>query len=487
MAVVWLAQNIALEMDVAVKILRAGLTSDPRLVARIRQEAKVTASLAHKNIVQVYDYGVTSWGAPFIVMELLRGETLAQRLAREGRLRAADAVRTLLLAMKGITVAHAKGIVHRDLKPENVFLAQEDNGTERPKVLDFGVSFVRRASDALRSTRDDGLIGTPSYLAPEVIAGQGSEDVRCDVWALGVMLHEAITGELPFQGRSVHQLLDAISHAPHPAMADVLSEEVDEQLQRIVDRALAKDPGARYAGVRELFDELNVWMSENYGRVSVAPNAPQPPLARVSDSYWDVEQPTLVGPALDGKARTPPSLLPLSRNSSPDLSRDYGSSPPPSSRRRPSMSWNPAEPEPLSGVTKMPAPRRVIPMLAAFAIGIAVTVLFFVFRREHAAELGSGPARGQEAVAVLSTAPAVTSASLDVTGLPAQASLWVDGALIERLPAVVRGGRAQVRVEAPGFAPWSVEISVNGAVVLPFGGERLGGAQAPGEAQPAPR
>ncbi|RYE86203.1 MAG: serine/threonine protein kinase [Myxococcales bacterium] len=150
MATVWVALNIALETRVAVKILRAGLSGDPRLVARFRQEAKATAAIAHKNVVQVYDYGITNSGAPFIIMELLEGETLAERLRRRGHLPPAEAVRTLLRAMKGVTVAHSKGVVHRDLKPDNIFLAREDNGTEQGSYS-FSVKIISTA--AHRTTR----------------------------------------------------------------------------------------------------------------------------------------------------------------------------------------------------------------------------------------------------------------------------------------------------------------------------------------------
>ena len=503
MAVVWVAQNMALETQVAVKILKAALASEPRVVARFRQEAKATAAIGHKNIVQVYDYGVTGWGAPFIVMELLQGETLAQRLKKHGPLSPEDAARILLRVMKGVTVAHAKGVIHRDLKPENVFLVHEENGTERPKVLDFGVSFVARSSGDDRLTKAGGIIGTPSYLPPEAIEGDNRGDVRGDVWALGVMLHELVSGKLPFQGKTVHALLEAICKEPHRPLLGWV-DGVDEGLQRIVDRALAKDPQDRYPGVRELFDDLNAWMGRRGMLLStMLPSASQalgpgfPLLALPPDPMADDDDPTLVGPSLESSGQIPASAS-AAQERSPSSSREM------ITRARPSEGSRSPEPPRASSV---PPPRARGWRWGVAAALVAVPVGVVMLRSAGpgasvGAPASSGAASALSLPSSLASPPAPSVASsmpsgaasaapsaapsgaasaahgeevsLDILGLPEKALLRVDGQRVERLPVPLRRGQTVlVRVDVPGHEPWLQELVVEGSLKLRYAARAL--------------
>jgi serine/threonine protein kinase len=313
MATVWVAENIALEVEIAVKILHTSLITDPRMVARFRREARATAAIGHKNIVQVFDYGVTSQGAPFIVMELLKGQTLAQRIKDRGKLTPIEAVHILARAMKGITVAHAKGVIHRDLKPENIFLAIEDNGAERPKVLDFGVSFMLQDGGAHQITQTGVIIGTPAYMPPEAVGEGKKVDARGDIWALGVMLYEIITGELPFEANSYHKIIESIVHEHHiPISARVPT--IDKALERIIDKALEKRPEDRHPGVREFFDELNDWLFQHEGEIRPSVSRHALP----ADPHSDAEEPTFVGPSVDNNK--PPSMRPARISDLPVLS-----------------------------------------------------------------------------------------------------------------------------------------------------------------------
>ena len=430
-AEVWVALNIPLDVKVAVKILRANLTTDPRLVSRVQREAKATAAIAHKNIVQVFDYGVTSWGSPFIVMELLKGETLADRLKSAGRLAPRDAARILLRAMKGVTVAHAKGIIHRDLKPENVFLAIEDNGAERPKVLDFGVSHVLREGSEERSRTGTGPVGTPAYLPPEVILEDKRGDARGDVWALGVMLYETIAGELPFVGEGTHQVLEAVCHKDPPRLAE-RAPGVDVELEAIIARALAKNPADRYPGVRELFDDLNVWLGKKESAVTTS-------LPRMSalpaDPLFDEEIDTLVGPSLEDR---------ISFHSSPA---------PPTASSRPSMRAAKAK--------KPSSPLGAI--VAVVAVALLGVTAYLVIGRTPLAERPPAPAA--------SVNPTVDEPTLDVMGLPEGASVTVDGE-VRALPARLRrGSTVTVRVDAAGYLPWTQTVQAEGSVKLVFSGQ----------------
>ncbi|MCS6900301.1 MAG: serine/threonine protein kinase [Polyangiaceae bacterium] len=498
MAVVWVAQNVALETRVAVKILKASLAADPRVVARFRQEAKATAAIAHKNIVQVYDYGVTNWGAPFIVMELLQGETLAQRLRKQGPLPPEEAVRVLMRVMKGVTVAHAKGIIHRDLKPENVFLVREENGSERPKVLDFGVSFVARSSNDDRLTKAGGIIGTPSYLPPEAVEGDNRGDARGDVWALGVMLYETLSGQLPFQGRTVHALLEAICKEPHPPLEGRI-DGVDSALQRILDRALAKDPQERFPGVREFFDELNVWLSRRGLLLStMVPRAatalgPLPHLLTLpADPMVDEDGPTLIGPSLDSSGQSPASSGPASQEKIPGSSHER------ISRARPADGSSSLEP---SGMTGIPtAPHAGLPWAWVGGAGLLVVLGLGLLQGPLRARATPGVPPGKVHVPTSTGASATVSASavvsasatasasavastvggvgeevvLDILGLPAGALLRVDGRKVAQLPVVLKRGQSVlVRVDAPGHEPWQQELVVEGSLKLRYTAKHL--------------
>lgn len=304
MATVWLAENTALESRVAVKVLRGMYAKDPRVIERMRREAKATASLSHRNVVHVFDFGVTSGGYPFIVMELLRGETFASAIEARKKLSSLEAAAVVLRAMRGVAVAHAKGIYHRDLKPENIFLALDENDVPQPKVLDFGVSFMERPGDDNETgvTKQGSMVGTPSYLPPEaILKGKATRDALADIWAIGVILHEAVAGKVPFQAPSYPDLLRQIVSAPAPRL-----EGVDPYFQSIVDRALAKDPAQRYPDVKTIFEDLNGWMADQragapISRAAVALAAPLP-----NDPTNDEEGPTQVWPMRSGGRDTVP-------------------------------------------------------------------------------------------------------------------------------------------------------------------------------------
>jgi serine/threonine-protein kinase len=467
MAVVWVADNMALETRVAVKILRAGLVTDPRVVARFRQEAKATAAIAHKNIVQVYDYGITAWGAPFIVMELLHGETLAQRLKKHGPMKPIEATRVVLRAMKGISVAHAKGVIHRDLKPENIFLVQEENGVERPKVLDFGVSFVTRAGADDRLTKAGGLVGTPSYLPPEAIEGDNRGDARGDVWALGVILYEAISGQLPFRAKNLHILLEEICSAT-PTPLRELVPGLDPALVAIIDRALCKDTAQRYPGVREFFDALNAWL----GRHELTLSAPflSASQALGDPMLADDDGPTVVGPSLDSSGQIPAA------------GHSRAQSGPQNAPSRPARA------------SSFPGPRRrdklgrlLVGALGVVLGGVLVGVVGTARRwgpsigaatAVSAAPVASPAASpGPSAPLVVgspSAAPHEGEASLDILGLPEHSLVRIDGKRIDHLPAPIQhGSTAHVRVDAPGYQPWLQDIEIEGALRLRFGGVPL--------------
>jgi len=259
---VWLAHNPTLDIQVALKVLRFD-ASQPALRAemsqRLLQEARATAKLDHPAIVRIIDFGETSSGNGFYVMELLEGEDLYALLKRHGPLSAAKAVRTLLPIASALVATHGKKIVHRDLKPENIFLARDhEQNTVQPKLIDFGVAKVRVANE--RITVAGAVMGSPGYMAPEQARGEDADE-RADVWGFSVVLYETIAGRLPFEGKNFYALMNAIiEDAPAPITRLGVGDEV---LSSIIERGLEKDPGKRWQTMRDFGSALAEWLLQN--------------------------------------------------------------------------------------------------------------------------------------------------------------------------------------------------------------------------------
>lgn len=255
MASVWVARDETLEIDVAIKFIRADL-AHPGLTERLLNEARAAAKLEHPAIVRVREFGRTVAGDPFIVMELLNGEDLASRIRRERRIDPIEAVRILIPIAHALATAHGKGIVHRDLKPDNVFISERDGGRLQPKLVDFGIAKLDREGSK-RLTQAGAIFGSPAYMSPEQARGK-DVDARADVWSFCVMLYEIITGRLPFDAPTHAALVCAIlESAPIPA------HELgggDPSLWAIIDRGLRKDPDQRWQSMRELGAELARWL-----------------------------------------------------------------------------------------------------------------------------------------------------------------------------------------------------------------------------------
>lgn len=247
MGTVWAARNEATERAFAVKFMLPQYATDPTLVQRFLNEAKACGRLEHPSIVEIYDLGRCAEldGAPFLVMELLRGEGLDQLFRRAKRLEPTHALTILLEVARALDLAHEAGVVHRDVKPANIFLHRNRDGVVVPKILDFGVAKNFDTDDPLNLTRAGTLVGSPLYMSPEQARGQSDLDPRSDVWSLGVILYQAIAGRVPFDERSYNAVLSAILTHRHkslnelvPGLPDILSETVDLCLVKDRDRRM---------------------------------------------------------------------------------------------------------------------------------------------------------------------------------------------------------------------------------------------------------
>jgi serine/threonine-protein kinase len=197
--VVWEAHSEPLDIRVAVKLIHQSGTSE-EVSQRLLLEARAAARLVDPGVIRIFTCGKTSKGDPYIVMELLEGEDLATRLEQRGHLQPIETVRTLLPIVRALSAAHAATIVHRDVKPENIFLAMSPSGEEQPKLVDFGIAKIDMSWDK-RLTQAGLTLGSPGYMSPEQALGQ-EIDARSDLWGICVVIYEAITGAMPFDGLS---------------------------------------------------------------------------------------------------------------------------------------------------------------------------------------------------------------------------------------------------------------------------------------------
>jgi eukaryotic-like serine/threonine-protein kinase len=261
MGVVWAAWHLTLETDVAVKFIRPErVAADPALVARFEREARATARIAHPHVVQVMDYGSVDGAVPYIVMELLRGFSLAELLERGGRLSFATAKSLAQQVGSALESAHERGIVHRDIKPHNVFITNESKGYPLfVKVLDFGVAKMvgdAQVPEASPTLTETGMvIGSPPYMSPEQLEGSKHVDLRSDLWSLGVIVYEALTGTQPFQGSSFVAVGAAVLKGKYRPASEVqpnLPTSIDDWFAK----ALCLDPNGRFQSAHEMVAAL---------------------------------------------------------------------------------------------------------------------------------------------------------------------------------------------------------------------------------------
>jgi serine/threonine-protein kinase len=248
MGAVYLARDLALDREVAVKVVKTG---GPEIHDRLRREARTAARLSHPNIVPLHAFGEVE-GMPYFVMGYVRGESLATRLRRDGKLPEEEARRVLAELADALDHAHRQGVVHRDVKPDNVLL---DDESGRAMLTDFGVAKALGRGETLTST--GGVVGTPHYMSPEQAAGRADLDPRSDLYSLGVMAYGMLTGRLPFDGKTAAEILSKhLTQEPQPLRS--LAPALSDSTLQTVERCLAKDPARRFADARSLKLALGV-------------------------------------------------------------------------------------------------------------------------------------------------------------------------------------------------------------------------------------
>jgi serine/threonine protein kinase len=249
---VFRARDTLLERAVALKLVDFG---DPRRREEIGQnflrEARISAAIAHRNVVQILDFGTHGGTVPFIVMELLEGESLAQVLGRGERLSFDWIIELVLQLLDGLAAAHEAGVVHRDLKPENIYLVRSRAGGVYPKILDFGISKLTDAQGSARVTTQGHVVGTPAYMSPEQARGVKFIDKRTDLYSMGVVLYELLSGEMPFFSENPGDVMVMIvTKAEKPLNERV--PEIPPSLSSVVAKAMQKRPEDRFGDARDM-------------------------------------------------------------------------------------------------------------------------------------------------------------------------------------------------------------------------------------------
>ena len=283
MGIVYLVEHVHMRKRFALKVLQAHWLGTPEVVARFEREAVAAAAIGHPNVAAATDFGRLTDGSFFLVLEYLEGRTLRSELDK-GAIPTARALEIARSIALGVGAAHAKGIVHRDLKPENVMLVARDGSTDFVKVLDFGIARVESVSDANGQallTHAGAILGTPDYMAPE--QGLGAHiDGRADLYALGVMLFEMVTGQCPFRGGTVtllrRHLMDEV-----PSIPEDSAQRVPESVGVLITRLMQKDREARFATALDLVTAIDAARDENTRRAPVQ-RGPVEPAAVASES-----------------------------------------------------------------------------------------------------------------------------------------------------------------------------------------------------------
>ncbi len=257
MGTVYEAVNTAISKRVAMKFVDADVTKNHDAVARFHREAQAASAVESAHIVDIFDSGISEDGRPYIVMELLRGEDLSHRIKRCGRLEVPEAIHVAAQILRGLHRAHQAGIVHRDLKPDNIFLVDRDDDPNFAKILDFGISKMRREGETPvhTLTRQGTVLGTPFYMSPEQAQAQPDVDGRTDLWAVGAILYECLTGRPPYTGTTYEQVIVNICMNDADDVR-VHNPGVPEPLAVVIARALERDREQRFQSAREFLDAL---------------------------------------------------------------------------------------------------------------------------------------------------------------------------------------------------------------------------------------
>lgn len=421
MGIVVSAHHLKLDEKVAIKFLLPSALSSDEIVARFDREARAAVKIKSEHVARAIDVGTLADGAPYMVMEYLEGIDLAAWLKQRGPLPVTQAVEFVLQACEAIAEAHALGIVHRDLKPANLFVVRRADGLLSVKVLDFGISkLVDRdgSTPDMSLTRTATVMGSPLYMSPEQMESSRSVDSRTDIWALGVILYELVTGRVPFIADTMPELVIRIIKDMPPPLRDSVPDAPPE-LEAVIANCLEKDRSRRYPNVGRLAVSL----------VDFAPRRSRNSIERITRTIQTagLSQSVIEGPASESKAPAPAAS-------------------------RTASSWG----RTLSGTGKGPA---------AAALGSAAVVLALGVHWSTRSSSGGAPHADPSRSPVSTVAPVVTLAPAVATDTPPAAPLMPPPTAPTSAPAPAPSVAARRQVQAPAVrAAPSVRVAKTAAM-----------------------
>ena len=271
MGSVWLADHLALKTQVVVKFIATELADNPEALGRFAREAAAASQVRSPHVVQMLDHGVMEDGPPYIVMEWLEGHDLDQHISAHGAMDPAAVAEVVSQVARALSRAHERGIVHRDIKPSNIFLCDAGDGRLFVKLLDFGIAKGLEGNNLLDSqTRTGSMIGSPHYMSPEQVVGAKTIDHRTDLWSLGVVAFEALTGNKPFEAETVGGLALKIHNEPLPRPSTT-ARHLPKSVDAWFERACAREAANRFANAKEMADALGLAVRGDAPATSLAP------------------------------------------------------------------------------------------------------------------------------------------------------------------------------------------------------------------------
>jgi serine/threonine-protein kinase len=465
MGAVYQGRHTVIGRKVAIKFLHAELAGNDEVIKRFYREAQAAAAIGHRNIIEVLDVGVSPKNEPFIVMEYLEGESLGGMLSRTGPIDLAAACGVLEPALLALHAAHEKGIVHRDLKPDNIFLAHEPGAPPLIKLIDFGISKFTPGTGASQLTQTGTLLGTPAYMSPEQARGDKTMDHRTDIYAMGVILYQMLTGRLPFTGEHYNELLiNVLTTAPRPPRE--MNPAFPAEAEPLVLRCLSKDPAERPTTALGMIEELKA-LQAFAGRTESLTHFAAGATER----------------SFAGGDLGPASATPRSGRGASNLLADLQGTP---------ARW--------TGTVERKPRRGLVIGLAAAAVAAVGVALFLALTP------GPSPAGGRGENTPVDPVPAVVAepaapdpgpeapaapapVRITVVGAPEGATILYDGTPVPANPFPVERKETMARIEvrAEGFEPFVTAVIPSADATVKVALEALAARERDGRRRPASR